>query len=42
VLEHVGGQEYQLGKSGFLERFTAAYGAEAAQEVESHISCHYA
>jgi adenosine kinase len=42
VLEHVGGQEYQLGKGAFLERFTAAYGAPAAAEVEPHITCVYA
>ncbi|MFC7382887.1 carbohydrate kinase family protein [Sphaerisporangium rhizosphaerae] len=41
VLEHVGGQEYQLGKQAFMDRFTAAYGADAAAEVEPRLSCHY-
>ncbi|WP_214413744.1 carbohydrate kinase family protein [Sphaerisporangium fuscum] len=39
VLEHVGGQEYQLGRSGFLSRFSAAYGADAAAEIEPHLEC---
>lgn len=42
VLERVGGQEYELGQKSFLERFTAAYGAEAAAEVSGHVTCHYA
>lgn len=42
VLEHVGGQEYQLGQKVFLERFTAAYGAEAAAEVAPSVKCHHA
>ncbi|GGM65101.1 kinase [Thermopolyspora flexuosa] len=41
VLEHVGGQEYELGQKEFLERFTEAYGAEAAAEVARHVRCHY-
>ncbi|GII83745.1 kinase [Sphaerisporangium siamense] len=39
VLEEVGGQEYQLGRQGFLDRFTAAYGAEAAGEITPHLDC---
>ncbi|MFI6388021.1 carbohydrate kinase family protein [Nonomuraea sp. NPDC050547] len=42
VLERVGGQEYELGQKSFLERFTAAYGAEAAAEISGHVTCHYA
>ncbi|MEV6986584.1 carbohydrate kinase family protein [Sphaerisporangium sp. NPDC051017] len=42
VLEEVGGQEYKLGKQGFLDRFSASYGPEAAAEIASHLSCHYA
>ncbi|GAA4237524.1 adenosine kinase [Streptosporangium album] len=42
VLEHVGGQEYQLGQKAFLERFAAAYGAEAADEVAPSVKCHHA
>ncbi|NUT41809.1 MAG: carbohydrate kinase family protein [Thermoactinospora sp.] len=42
VLERVGGQEYELGQTVFLERFTAAYGKDAAAEVSEHVRCHYA
>lgn len=42
VLERVGGQEYELGQKVFLERFAAAYGADAAVEVGTHVKCHYA
>lgn len=42
VLERVGGQEYELGQKVFLERFAAAYGAEAAAEVTQHVKCHHA
>ncbi|MEV0589205.1 carbohydrate kinase family protein [Nonomuraea sp. NPDC050310] len=42
VLERVGGQEYELSQRTFLERFGAAYGAEAAAEVAEHVRCHYA
>ncbi|MEV0149944.1 MULTISPECIES: carbohydrate kinase family protein [unclassified Nonomuraea] len=41
VLENVGGQEYELGQKVFLERFAAAYGAEAAAEVGAHVRCHH-
>ncbi|MDF5758506.1 carbohydrate kinase family protein [Spongiactinospora sp. TRM90649] len=41
VLEHVGGQEYELSQRRFLERLGAAYGAEAAEEVGAHIRCHH-
>ncbi len=41
VLEHVGCQEYQLGRQGFLDRFAATYGTAAAAEVEAHIRCLY-
>ncbi|GAA4043109.1 carbohydrate kinase family protein [Nonomuraea soli] len=42
VLERVGGQEYELGQKVFLERFTAAYGKDAAAEVAEHVRCHHA
>lgn len=42
VLERVGGQEYELGQRVFLERFSAAYGAEAADEVSGLVRCHHA
>ncbi|MEV8631881.1 carbohydrate kinase family protein [Streptosporangium sp. NPDC051023] len=42
VLERVGGQEYELGRKTFLDRFAAAYGAEAAAEVDRFVECHYA
>lgn len=41
VLERVGCQEYQLSQKIFLDRFAAAYGADAAAEVARHIRCHY-
>ncbi len=42
VLERVGGQEYELGQADFLERFGAAYGAAAADEVAPLVHCHHA
>ncbi|MEU7891615.1 carbohydrate kinase family protein [Nonomuraea sp. NPDC049152] len=42
VLERVGCQEYELGQRVFLERFAAAYGQAAADEVAEHVRCHYA
>jgi adenosine kinase len=39
VIETVGTQEYELGRGGFLERFTAAYGESAAAEIEPHVRC---
>ena len=39
VIETVGTQEYELGRGRFLQRFTEAYGAEAAAEVEPHLTC---
>lgn len=42
VLERVGGQEYELGQKVFMERFSAAYGPEAAADIESHVKFHYA
>ncbi|GAA4580760.1 carbohydrate kinase family protein [Planotetraspora phitsanulokensis] len=42
VLERVGGQEYELGQKVFVERFAAAYGQAAADEVAAHARCHYA
>jgi adenosine kinase len=38
VLETVGTQEYVLEPESFLNRFTQHYGAEAAAEVEPHLS----
>lgn len=42
VLERVGGQEYQLGQKDFLERFAAAYGQAAADEIAPLVRCHHA
>jgi adenosine kinase len=39
VIETVGTQEYELGRSRFLERFTESYGADAAAEIEPHLTC---
>jgi adenosine kinase len=39
VIETVGTQEYELGRGGFLERFTTAYGESAAAEIEPHVRC---
>ncbi|GAA0630081.1 carbohydrate kinase family protein [Sporichthya brevicatena] len=38
VVETVGTQEYTLDRAGFLKRFGAAYGADAAAEVEPHLA----
>jgi adenosine kinase len=35
-VEVVGTQEYELPRDSFLERFTEAFGAEAAAEVAVH------
>ncbi|MDK1475526.1 carbohydrate kinase family protein [Streptomyces sp. 549] len=37
VIETVGTQEYELRRAHFMERFTKAYGADAAAEVQDHI-----
>ena len=37
VVERVGTQEYTLHRSGFLDRFAAAYGERAAAEVAPHL-----
>ncbi|MFW6689954.1 carbohydrate kinase family protein [Streptomyces sp. MAR4 CNX-425] len=37
VIETVGPQEYELRRSNFVERFTKAYGEEAAAEVQHHL-----
>ncbi|WP_306183403.1 carbohydrate kinase family protein [Streptomyces sp. MK5] len=37
VIETVGTQEYQLRRAHFMERFTKAYGDEAAEEVRAHL-----
>jgi adenosine kinase len=39
VVETIGTQEYELGRRRFLERFTQAYGEQACEEVEPHLSC---
>jgi len=41
VLERVGGQEYELGQRAFLERFEAAYGAEATAEIAVRLRCYH-
>ncbi|MFE7750509.1 carbohydrate kinase family protein [Streptomyces sp. NPDC057428] len=38
VIETVGTQEYTLRRAHFMERFTKAYGDEAATEVRKHLS----
>ncbi|MEU5577851.1 MULTISPECIES: carbohydrate kinase family protein [Streptomyces] len=37
VIETVGTQEYELRRSDFMDRFTKAYGHEAATEVRAHL-----
>ncbi|MEU9334611.1 carbohydrate kinase family protein [Streptomyces sp. NPDC048290] len=37
VIETVGTQEYQLRRGHFMDRFTKAYGHEAAEEVRGHL-----
>lgn len=37
VIETVGTQEYTLRRNNFMDRFTKAYGDEAANEVRSHL-----
>jgi adenosine kinase len=37
VIETVGTQEYRLRRGNFMERFTKAYGDEAADEVRTHL-----
>jgi adenosine kinase len=37
VVERVGTQEYTLHQREFIERFTDAYGAEAAAEIAAHV-----
>jgi adenosine kinase len=39
VIETVGTQEYDLAQQHFLDRFSSAYGAEAAAEVAANIRC---
>ncbi|GAA1591598.1 carbohydrate kinase family protein [Actinomadura kijaniata] len=39
VLETAGPQEYKLGRRRFLDRFAAAYGQDAADEVAPHLGC---
>ncbi|GAA0414900.1 kinase [Acrocarpospora corrugata] len=41
VLERVGCQEYELGQQDFLDRFSGAYGKDAAAEVAGHLRCHH-
>ncbi|WP_426560892.1 carbohydrate kinase family protein [Angustibacter sp. McL0619] len=38
VIETVGTQEYELGRGGFLQRFSDAYGLDAAAEIEPHLT----
>ncbi|MBC7639120.1 MAG: carbohydrate kinase family protein, partial [Rhodoferax sp.] len=37
VVETIGTQEYELTRAVFVQRFTEAYGAHAASEVEPHL-----
>ena len=39
VIETMGTQEYELGKSQFLDRLAQAYGDDAAADVEPHVEC---
>ena len=39
VVETVGTQEYLPGTAGFVQRLAAAYGDDAAADVEPHIRC---
>ncbi|GAA4230093.1 carbohydrate kinase family protein [Actinomadura meridiana] len=39
ALESAGPQEYTLGRQAFIDRFAAAYGASAADDVAPHITC---
>ncbi len=39
VIETVGTQEYELAQRHFLDRLAAAYGDDAAADVEAHLSC---
>ncbi|WP_344562881.1 carbohydrate kinase family protein [Streptomyces axinellae] len=38
VIETVGTQEYELKRAHFMERFTKAYGHDAATEVQAHLA----
>ncbi|MEC4019333.1 carbohydrate kinase family protein [Streptomyces sp. H27-D2] len=38
VIETLGTQEYELRRGHFMDRFTKAYGDEAAAEVQAHLS----
>ncbi|MFE3603822.1 carbohydrate kinase family protein [Streptomyces sp. NPDC059096] len=38
VIETVGTQEYTLARTHFMERFTKAYGHDAAAEVQAHLA----
>jgi adenosine kinase len=38
VIETKGTQEYELRRSHFLDRFTKAYGHDAAAEVQGHLA----
>jgi adenosine kinase len=37
VIETTGTQEYRFTSAEFVERFSAAYGASAAAEIEPHL-----
>lgn len=37
VLEHIGTQEYRLNRTEFRDRFSVAFGQEAAAEITSHL-----
>lgn len=39
VIETVGTQEYELSRRDFLDRFEAAYGAEATADITAHVRC---
>jgi adenosine kinase len=39
VIETIGTQEYEVAQQHFLDRFAAAYGADAAAEVAAKIRC---
>ncbi len=39
ALEAAGPQEYTLSRRTFLDRFAAAYGSDAADEIAAHLAC---
>jgi len=40
VIETVGTQEFELSRTGFLDRLSRAYGAESADDIRDFLICH--